>query len=85
MLAAPRRLGSIRVPACGVRRLAEQGFPAGRRKLHAGTRGSESRSAATRSRDALPRPIATPVLVFQRGLNMPGALVIGLGVTAALD
>ena len=30
----PKRLGSIRVPACGV--LAEQSFPAGRRKLHAG-------------------------------------------------
>jgi hypothetical protein len=30
--------GSIRVPACGIRRLAEQGFPARRRKLHARTR-----------------------------------------------
>jgi hypothetical protein len=38
MLAAPKRPGSIRVLACGVRRLAEQSFPAGRRKLHAGTR-----------------------------------------------
>jgi hypothetical protein len=38
MLAAPKRPGSIRVLACGGRRLAEQSFPAGRRKLHAGTR-----------------------------------------------
>ena len=45
MLAAPKRLGSIRLLACSVRRLAEQGFPAGRRKSHAGTR-------------ALPRPVA---------------------------
>jgi hypothetical protein len=53
-------LGSIRVPACGVRRLAEQGFPAGRRKLHAGTRGGESRPASyavsMRSPDALALP-----------------------------
>ena len=55
MVAVSRGLGSIRVLACGVRRLAERGFPAGHRKLHAGTRRSESRSAPTRSRDALPR------------------------------
>jgi hypothetical protein len=30
--------GSTRVLACGVRRLAEHGFPAGRRKRHARTR-----------------------------------------------
>jgi hypothetical protein len=36
MLAAPKRPGSARVLACGVRRLAEQSFPEGRRKLHAG-------------------------------------------------
>jgi hypothetical protein len=35
--------GSIRVLACGVRRLAEQSFPAGRRKLHAGTRALPGR------------------------------------------
>jgi hypothetical protein len=29
MVAASRGLGSIRVPVCGVRRLAEQGFPGG--------------------------------------------------------
>jgi hypothetical protein len=38
--------GSIRVPACGVRRLAEQSFPAGRRKLHAGTRALPKRFSA---------------------------------------
>ena len=32
MVAVSRGLGSIRIPACGVRRLAENGFPAGRRK-----------------------------------------------------
>ena len=38
MLAAPKTSGEHTRPACGVRRLAEQSFPAGRRKLHAGTR-----------------------------------------------
>ncbi len=38
MLAAPKRLARIRVLARGVRRLAEQSFPAGRRKSHPGTR-----------------------------------------------
>ena len=47
-------LGSIRVPACGVRRLAEQGFPAGRRKLHA----SRVRS-----------PMRLPCTVFRRILR----------------
>ena len=37
--------GSARVPASAVRRLAEQGFPAGRRKLQAGTRAFPSPSA----------------------------------------
>jgi hypothetical protein len=38
MLAAPKLLGSIRVLACGVRRLAEQSFRRDAGKLHAGTR-----------------------------------------------
>jgi hypothetical protein len=69
-------LGSLRVPlrpACGVRRprerhvaatrltvLAEDGFPARRRKWHARTRRCESRSAPTRSRDVLPKPRSEP-------------------------
>jgi hypothetical protein len=36
--------------ACGVRRPAEHGFPAGSQKLHARTRRSESRFASTPSR-----------------------------------
>jgi hypothetical protein len=36
MLAAAKLLGSIRVLACGVQRLAEQSFPAGRRKIARG-------------------------------------------------
>ncbi len=44
------RLGSIRVHACGVRRLAEQGFPAGRRKVHAGRVRSPDRPEFTQAK-----------------------------------
>jgi len=52
MLAAPKLLGSIRVLACSLRRLAEQSFPAGRRKIARGD------AAGTR---ALPGPTPWPL------------------------
>jgi hypothetical protein len=50
MLAAPKRLGSIRVPRVVLGVSPKQSFPAGRRKLHAGTH-------------ALPEPTSKPWLL----------------------
>jgi hypothetical protein len=52
------RLGSIRVPACGVWRLAEHGFPAGRRKLRARRVRSPGRIATPAH--AQPIPLEVP-------------------------
>ncbi len=68
MLAAPKRPGSVRVLACGVRASRRTDFPAGRRKLH---RGLSVRFSEGFLRDALTclsRPLE-PALIVTDGLR----------------